>query len=264
MLSFSRRKKPPRFSVIVPTYNRSRFIVPTLESALEQTYARFEIIVIGDRCTDDTEQVVTQKFGRAIRWISLPEHSGSQSLPNNVGVQAAAGTHIAYLGHDDIWSPHHLELLAAMFKRRSPDFAVSGCIYHGPSGSRYYQFTGLFEDSGTAFREFFPPSSIAHRRDLIARIGPWRDPREIKPPVECEFLLRAAQTGCSFQSTNAITVHKFPAGHRFHSYRCPSCDEQKQMLEALRSPAGESCVLAQVMRDILGGRHRNENSTHRF
>ena len=48
MLSFSRRKKLPRFSVIVPTYNRSRFIVPTLESALGQTHTPFEIIVVGD------------------------------------------------------------------------------------------------------------------------------------------------------------------------------------------------------------------------
>lgn len=253
MLSFSRWKKLPRFSVIVPTYNRSRFVVPTLESALEQTHAPFEVIVVGDGCTDDSEQVVRQKFGRAIRWISLPEHSGSQSAPNNAGVQAAAGTHIAYLGHDDIWSPHHLELLAAMFESGSPDFAVSGCIYHGPPGSQYYQFTGLFDDPATVFREFFPPSSIAHQRDLIARIGYWRDPREIKPPVDCEFLLRAARAGCNFQSTNAITVHKFAAGHRYLSYRWPSCEEQQQMLQALQSPTGESRVLSRIMHDILGG-----------
>ena len=253
MLSFRRRRKSPRFSVIVPTYNRSRFIIPTLESALGQTHAPSEIVVVADGCTDESEEVVGRKFGRAIRWINLPEHSGSQSAPNNVGIEAATGTHIAYLGHDDVWSPRHLELVAATFRNSSPDVAVSGCIYHGPPGSRYYQFTGLFEDPATALREFFPPSSIAHRRDLIARIGPWRDPRQIKPPVDCEFLLRAARDGCNFRSTNEITVHKFAAGHRYLSYRWPSCDEQKQMLETLQSPTGESRILSQVMRDILGG-----------
>ena len=252
MISFSRRKNLPRFSVVVPTYNRSRFIVPTLESALGQTQAPFEIIVVADGCTDDSEQMA-RRTSRAIRWISLPEHSGSQSVPNNCGIQRATGTHIAYLGHDDIWSPHHLELLAAVFENSSPDFAVSGCIYHGPPGSRYYQFTGLFEDPATAFGEFFPPSSIAHRRDLVGRIGFWRDSREIKPPVDCEFLLRAAHAGCSFKSTKAITVHKFAAGHRYLSYRWQSCEEQKQMLEALRSPTGESRVLTGVMRDVLDG-----------
>jgi Glycosyl transferase family 2 len=251
MLPFLRRKKFPRFSVIVPTYSRSRFIVPTLESVLYQTYAPFEIIVVGDGCTDDSEQVIERKFGRAVRWVGLSKHSGSQSAPNNAGIEAARGTHIAYLGHDDIWSPQHLELLAAVLN--DADFAVSGCIYHGPPGSMYYQFTGLFDDSAAAAHEFFPPSSIAHRRDLIARLGQWRDPREIKPPVDCEFLLRAACSGCRFKSTNAITAHKFAAGHRYLSYRWPSCEEQEQMLEALRSPAGESRVLTRVVRDILGG-----------
>jgi len=143
MLSFSRRKKLPRFSVIVPTYNRSRFVFPTLDSALEQTHAPFEIIVAGDGCTDDSEQVVRQKFGRAIRWIKASRALWFAISPEQCRCQAAAGTHIAYLGHDDIWSPHHLELLAATFESSNPDFAVSGCIYHGPPGSRYYQFTGL-------------------------------------------------------------------------------------------------------------------------
>ena len=113
MFSFLRRVKRLRFSVIVPTYNRSRFIVPTLHSAWGQTHAPFEIIVVGDGCTDDSEEVVRRKFGRAVRWLGLPERSGSQSTPNNAGIEAARGSHIAYLGHDDIWSPHHLAMLAA-------------------------------------------------------------------------------------------------------------------------------------------------------
>jgi hypothetical protein len=253
MLPFLRQKKFPRFSVIVPTYNRSRFIVPTLESALRQTDAPFEIIVVGDGCTDDSERVIKRRFGRAIRWMNLSQHSSSQSAPNNTGIEAARGTHIAYLGHDDIWSPQHLEMLAAVLDDDRIDFAVSGCIFHGPPGSMYYQYTGLFDDSAAAAHQFFAPSSIAHRRDLIARLGQWRDPREIKPPVDCEFLLRAAESGCRFKSTNAISVHKFAAGHRYLSYRWPSCEEQERMHGALQSPAGDSGVLTRIVRDILGG-----------
>ena len=253
MLPFLRGKKSPQFSVIVPTFNRSRFIVPTLESALGQTHAPFEIIVVGDGCTDDSEEVIKREFGREVRWVGLSEHSASQSAPNNAGIAAARGTHIAYLGHDDIWSPCHLEMLAAVLNDDRTAFGVSGCIFHGPPGSMYYQYTGLFDDSAAAAHEFFPPSSISHRRDLTGRLGQWRDPREIKPPVDCEFLLRAAHSGCRFKSTNAISVHKFAAGHRYLSYRWPSCDEQERMLEALQSPAGESRVLTQVMRDIVGG-----------
>ena len=114
MLPFLRRQKSPQFSVIVPTYNRSRFIVPTLESALGQAHAPFEIIVVGDGGKDDSEEVIKREFGREVRWVGLSEHSGSQSAPNNAGIAAARGTHIAYLGHDDIWSPRHLEMLVAV------------------------------------------------------------------------------------------------------------------------------------------------------
>ena len=99
--------------------------------------------------------------------MGLSEHSGLQSAPNNAGIVSARGTHIAYLGHDDIWSPRHLEMLAAVLNDDRTDFGVTGCIFHGPPGSMYYQYTGLFDDSAAAAHEFFPLSSIAHRRDLI-------------------------------------------------------------------------------------------------
>jgi glycosyltransferase involved in cell wall biosynthesis len=69
MLPFLRRQKSPQFSVIVPTYNRFRFIVPTLESDLGQTHAPFEIIVVGDGCKDDSEDVIKREFGREVRWV---------------------------------------------------------------------------------------------------------------------------------------------------------------------------------------------------
>jgi glycosyltransferase involved in cell wall biosynthesis len=178
MLLFLRRQKSPQFSVIVPDLqSRSRFIVPTLESALGQTHAPFEIIVVGDGCTDDSEEVIKRAFGREVRRVGLSEHSGSQSAPNNAGIVSARGTHIAYLGHDDIWSPRHLEMLAAVLNDDRTDFGVSGCIFHGPPGSMYYQYSGLFDDSAAAAHKFFPLSSIAHRRDLIgfrADEGPTR------------------------------------------------------------------------------------------
>src|SRR6266480_1764706 len=106
----------PHFSVVIAAFNAARWIVPTVRSALDQTSADHEIIVIGDVCTDQTGEVLISNFGNAVRWKNLDHNSGGQSYPNNEGVRLSRGTHIAYLGHDDIWSPRHLELLAGVIR----------------------------------------------------------------------------------------------------------------------------------------------------
>jgi glycosyltransferase involved in cell wall biosynthesis len=243
----------PHFSVVIAAFNSAPWIVHTVRSALNQTYADYEITVIGDGCTDQTGDILISNFGNAVRWENLDRNSGGQSSPNNEGIRLSSGTHIAYLGHDDIWSPHHLEQLASVIRTQNPDVAVSGAVYHGPPGSRYYHTTGIFDDSRTAEREFFPPSSFAHRRDIIDRIGLWRDPNQLRAPADCEFLLRAAGLGCSFASTKIITVHKFAAGHRYLSYRFPSGVEQERMLDRLSAPGGEARVLEEIQKDIADG-----------
>jgi hypothetical protein len=243
----------PYFSIVIAAFNSASWIVPAVRSALDQTFVDHEIIVIGDGCTDRTGEILTSNFGNAIQWKNLERNTGGQSFPNNEGIRLSRGTHIAYLGHDDIWSPRHLEQLAGVIRARDPDFAVSGAVYHAPPGSRYYQTTGIFDDPRTAEREFFPPSSFAHRRDVVERIGFWRDPERIRAPADCEFLLRAAERGCSFASSKTITVHKFAAGHRFLSYRFPSGTEQQRLLERMHAPGGEARILEEIRRDIAEG-----------
>src|ERR1022692_4290413 len=149
--------------VLMASYNSAAWIKHTIRSVLEQTYRNFEVIVVGDGCTDGTEELLKTKFGKRIRWKNLQSNSGSQSAPNNEGIRVAHGSHIAYLGHDDIWSRYHLELLDGVVREQDPDFAVSGAVYHGPPGSMFYQIAGIFDDPDMVRREFFPPSSFAHR-----------------------------------------------------------------------------------------------------
>ena len=243
----------PSFSVAIAAFNAAEWIVPTVRSALDQTYPASEIIVIGDGCTDRTGEVLAANFGSAVRWVNLDRNSGGQSVPNNEAIARSRGTHVAYLGHDDIWSPRHLERVAEIVRAGNPDFAVSGAVYHGPAGSRFYQITGLFDDPRVAAEEFFPPSSFAHRRDVVDRIGSWREPDLLREPADCEFLLRAVARGCSFASTKTITVHKFAAGHRYLSYRYRSGVEQQRMLERLSSEEGEAQLLREIEADIAAG-----------
>lgn len=221
---------------MVATYNRGRHIRPTLYSALEQSLRDFEVIVVGDGCTDDTLDVVRAIGSPLISVHELAANSGSQSAPNNAGIARARGRYITYLGHDDVWHPNHLSAMADVFARRSaPDVVASGCVFHGPPGSGVHFVTGLLDEQHSAAEHFLPPSALAHSRDLMERIGRWRRPDRVCAPVDCDIMLRAVRDGATFESTGTITVHKFAAGHRYLSYLRPASDEQALMLALLRS-----------------------------
>jgi hypothetical protein len=224
----------PFFSVVTATYGRGRHIVPTIQSVLRQSFENFELIVVGDGCDDETESIVRSFSDARISWHNLPHNMGSQSFPNNEGIRVSRGDWIAYIGHDDIWTGDHLSRIhATSLRDRDADFVVSGCVYHTPPGTGIYYINGLFEKPDNAVGYFFPPSSIAHRRDVTERIGSWQDPRSIAKPVDHDFTQRAIKAGMRFISTGAVTTHKFAAGHRYLSYLRVNSDEQQGMLGAL-------------------------------
>jgi glycosyltransferase involved in cell wall biosynthesis len=231
--------KNPFFSIVLPTYGRGQHIKPSIESVLGQSYRDFELIVVGDGCVDDTEAVVRSFHTEQITWLNLPHNSGSQSVPNNEGIRSSRGSWISYIGHDDIWAPHHLErTYRTIASSETLDFVVSGCVFYGPKDSDDYYVTGLFDGPEAPLHHFCPPTSISHRRDVTTRMGGWRDPRAVKCPADNEFLLRAAHSGLRFASTGEVTVHKFAAGHRYMSYLRISSDEQRELLYSLTHSPG--------------------------
>src|SRR5437773_8305304 len=107
----------PAVTVIIPTYNWSSVLPYSIGSALRQTFTDFELLVVGDGCTDDSEAVVGRIGDSRVRWINLPTNTGHQSEPNNEGLRQARGQYIAYLGHDDLWLPHHLSCLVSALEQ---------------------------------------------------------------------------------------------------------------------------------------------------
>jgi glycosyltransferase involved in cell wall biosynthesis len=136
----------PSFSIVLATYNRGEHIRPTIESVLRQAWQAFELIVVGDGCDDATEATVRSFDDARLSWRNLAENSGSQSAPNNAGIERPRGEWIAYIGHDDIWAPDHLQRLRAVIDMDAAlDFVISGCIFYGPEGSDFHSITGIFD-----------------------------------------------------------------------------------------------------------------------
>src|SRR3954462_14398587 len=103
----------PRVTIVLATYNWSAVLPFSIGSALDQSFRDFELIVVGDGCTDDAREVVAAIGDPRVEWGDLPANGGHQSGPNNEGLRRARGELIAYLGHDDLWLPHHLACLVA-------------------------------------------------------------------------------------------------------------------------------------------------------
>jgi glycosyltransferase involved in cell wall biosynthesis len=211
-----RSRRRPLVSVVIPTYNWSSVLGHAVRSALGQSYPPFEVIVVGDACTDDSEAVVEAIGDPRIRWDNLPQNSGSQSTPNNRGIELARGEYIAYLGHDDLWHRDHLAHLVAAVERGPGSLAIATVISIGPPGSNVRILKGTIPTT---------PSAALHRRDAVERTGGWRDFRTIVQTPDTEFFDRLAKIEGLVHS-NALTVWKFNSAMRRNSYVTRRDDEQ--------------------------------------
>jgi Glycosyltransferases involved in cell wall biogenesis len=95
----------PLISIIIPTYNRERLIIKSLNSALSQTYSNIEVIIIDDGSTDNTEQMVKDYINEnnitSVRYYKF--ENGGVSNARNIGIRLSRGEYIAFLDSDDLW-----------------------------------------------------------------------------------------------------------------------------------------------------------------
>jgi glycosyltransferase involved in cell wall biosynthesis len=216
----------PLVSVITATYNWSSVLRYAIQSVLWQTLQDFEMLIIGDGCTDDSAEVVASFGDPRLRWHNLPENSGHQSVPNNAGLAMARGKYVAYLGHDDLWYPTHLASLVNELEKTNADIANSLCLWIGPPGSGLRRLTGATFVTGV-FKPM-PPSCVIHKRSLVSEIGYWKKYTELDVHPDGDFLYRAELNGSSFVIVKNITAFKFPSTWRRDAYRERRCDEQAE------------------------------------
>jgi glycosyltransferase involved in cell wall biosynthesis len=216
---------------VLPTYNWSNVLRHAVRSVLWQTYPNLELLVIGDGCTDDSERVVASFGDERVRWQNLEANSGSQAIPNNVGLEQAAGEYVAYQGHDDVWHPKHLATMLAHIQSEGADFVYGTAEVLGPRGSRIRHLSGLKADADMPLGTWLPPTSIVHRAELARRIGGWRTWEEGPPDVN--FVDRARRSGARLKRVRALTAFKFPSTLRPNSYRERPSHEQETYMRRI-------------------------------
>lgn len=95
-------------SIIMPSYNTASFIEETIQSVLNQTYTKWELIIVDDCSTDNTDEVLENIKDSRIRYFKNDKNSGA-AVSRNKALREARGQWIAYLDSDDLWMPEKLE-----------------------------------------------------------------------------------------------------------------------------------------------------------
>ncbi|MFR4519076.1 MAG: glycosyltransferase family 2 protein [Fusobacterium sp.] len=111
-------------SIITPTYNCGKFINETIKSVLNQTYKNWEMIIVDDCSTDDTEKVVLKFDDERIKYHKLKTNSGA-AVARTTSMQLAKGSYMAFLDSDDIWTEDKLEKQLNFMKKNNYVFTCT-------------------------------------------------------------------------------------------------------------------------------------------
>lgn len=230
------------------TYNRSNIIGFTIDSLLANTMTDWELIVVGDACTDNTEAVVARFADPRIRFVNLPENHGEQSGPNNEGVRLARGAYIAFLSHDDLWLPDHLARALGVFTQDPAADLVFGFGLALLTDDAVPELIGP-----TTFDRIYrptlavPASLWVMRRTLAERIGPWRPAGTIRLLPSQDWLQRCERAGARMVGSHHLAAIIPFSGTRRDSYRARLSEIQEHYAGRMTQPDFPARELLQAL-----------------
>lgn len=167
-----------KISVIVSTYNRRKKLEKAIKSILKQTFQDYEIIIVDDVSTDDTEQYcrkLEKKYEGVIRYIKLKEHWGRHGRPKNVGIKEAKSSLIAYLDDDNEYLMDHLQALYNDLMRTGADF-VYGDRWVINEEEKNKKAKGISSDLNTNLlktRNYIDTSDFLCKKEVLLKVGGW-------------------------------------------------------------------------------------------
>lgn len=212
-------------SVIIPTYNRGWIVRDAIDSALGQTYADFELVVVDDGSTDRTPQIL-DAYGERLRVIR--QTNRGVSAARNRGIGASSGPLIALLDSDDIWLPGKLSVQVDFFKKnpaalicQTEEIWIRNGLRVNP-GKRHRKSSGMIFERSLELC-LVSPSAVMFRRTLLEKVGLFDE----SLPA-CEDYDLWLRVGCRFPVhliDKPLTIKR--GGHEDQLSRRPSLDRYR-------------------------------------
>ncbi len=204
-----------KISVVIPTYNRAAYIKEAIDSALAQTHADVEVIVVDDNSSDGTAGIVAS-YGNKVKYIF--QDNRERGAARNTGIRNSTGEYIAFLDSDDSWLPGHLgSCLEALSRVPGADASYSGSYMTDETGKIIGKLpASAFTDdplmqivSGFSSRGCNASSALIGRQ-VFEKAGMFSEVRELSGSEDWEMWARIA--ACS----KLAFTGGFTAKVRFH------------------------------------------------
>jgi glycosyltransferase involved in cell wall biosynthesis len=257
----------PAVSVIIATYNRSQPLRHAIRSVCNSTLGDWEVIVVGDACTDDTAEVVSSFDDPRIRFVNLPSRCGDMSGPHNHVLALARGRYVAFLNHDDLYLPDHLAKCVAELESSGADLVWVPCAMArekaDPTGDWPFSFALIGVPSAFEYSPLgiYYASSWVFRRDLVDRVGPWRSPDKIYVVPSQDWLFRAWHLGATLRFLPSVSVILVPAGGRAGSYARRTSAEHDLLAKRLQE---DPRCLERILDEAAVNEAREHFLNHRY
>lgn len=216
------RRVPGLASIIVPSYNKARFVAQTLDSLANQTYPDIEIVVVDDGSSDNSVSIIQERLKTATRPCSLLVHEKNQGVCRtlNHGLALARGEFVSTLAADDQYLPHktskHVDMLrkdpAASFVYGDARLVDEGGVTLAESLiSGVY---GGYTETGRVFDKllntnFIPAATVTMRGSSLDEVGYYD---EALPYEDYDMWLRLSRVGTLLRSESVDAIYTDVAG----------------------------------------------------
>ncbi|MHA1210829.1 MAG: glycosyltransferase [Candidatus Heimdallarchaeota archaeon] len=188
----------PKISCIISTYNRSSLLKKAINSVLRQTLEDFELIVIDDCSTDNTEKVVKSFKDERVKYVKTKENCGHDGQPKNIGIRCATGEYVCFLDDDD------------MYRKKEAFFIMYNYLKHTGADVGYGDYITRIEgkkkkEAGwsvdfnpmmLAQRNYISMSVAFAKREKVVEVGGFNE--ELKQFKDWNLFMRLHKNGCRF------------------------------------------------------------------
>lgn len=226
----SEKLNTPLVSITMPAYNAGSFIQETINSVLQQTYSKWELIIVDDGSSDNTLDILNTYEDPRIKIFKHEQNSGVVAT-RNTALKHAQGTYIAILDSDDVWIDTAKLEKQVSFMEKHPQHGIVGTnITHIDEkgelvGKTLYVTDNIDIRSRILITNQFAHSTVLIRKSVLDKIGGYRD---FAPADDLELIMRIGKV------SQFANLPIFSTKYRIHSGGISKTGKKKMASQIVR------------------------------